>query len=210
MASFIVQHDRILAGISPGSQCQSRRSCPSAHPGKLSRGQCRSGARLPVSPGTQGHLWTARIAAVPGTDRWRCGLFESCAKRRHTASGVALDGAAADAHGGGDLSLGQIRVIAQHDRLALPLLVSRAAIWRGGFGPSMRTGGKSVGGGSFGGSGVAVAGGPVDAVPGRWRCFTSLRYSFRCTRSADIAAPTRKEYAPGRPWDLRQSASFAR
>jgi len=37
MASFIAQRDRILAGLSRGSHCQSQRSCPSAPPDNLRR-----------------------------------------------------------------------------------------------------------------------------------------------------------------------------
>lgn len=62
-------------------------------------------------------------------------------------------------------SLTSLGRTATANRLAL---ISRAVIWRGGVGPSMRIGGKSVGGGRL------------------------------------------KEYAPGRPWDLHQSAPFAR
>ena len=72
-------------------------------------------------------LLSRHSATVAGTGRLRSGLFESGAKRSHPASGMALHGAAADAHRGGDLGFGQIVVIAQDDRLALPSGSSRSA-----------------------------------------------------------------------------------
>ena len=50
----------------------------------------------------------------------RVGLFESCVQRGQPAGGAALHGARADAYRGGDLALGQARVVAQYDRPALP------------------------------------------------------------------------------------------
>jgi hypothetical protein len=47
-------------------------------------------------------------------------LVQSRAKRGQPAGSVAAHRAAADAHRRGDLALGQARVIAEHDRLALP------------------------------------------------------------------------------------------
>jgi hypothetical protein len=47
--------------------------------------------------------------------------FERFAERSHPAGGVALHGASADPHNGADLGLGQVRVVAEDDRLALPL-----------------------------------------------------------------------------------------
>src|SRR6202030_2858321 len=37
----------------------------------------------------------------------------------HAAGRVTFDGAAADAHGGGDVGFGQVGVVAEHDRFAL-------------------------------------------------------------------------------------------
>ena len=48
------------------------------------------------SRGPDQYLWTARIPTVLGMGGLRCGLFESCTKRSHPESGVALHGTAAD------------------------------------------------------------------------------------------------------------------
>ena len=47
-------------------------------------------------------------------------LLQGRTKGGHATGRVAFDGAAADAHAGGDVGLGQVGVVAQHDRLALP------------------------------------------------------------------------------------------
>jgi hypothetical protein len=51
----------------------------------------------------------------------RAGLFQSCTKGGQPAGSVAVHRTGADAHRGGDLALRQARVIAEHDRLALPV-----------------------------------------------------------------------------------------
>jgi hypothetical protein len=47
-------------------------------------------------------------------------LLQRGPERGHAAGRVALDRSAADPHGGGDLSLGEVGVVTQHDCLALP------------------------------------------------------------------------------------------
>jgi hypothetical protein len=83
------------------------------------------GARLYLlRGGMQGRAHTLR--EVMWLTGWWAGsqrllLLQRGPERGHAAGRVAFNRTAADPHGGGDLSLGEVSVVAQHDGLALPV-----------------------------------------------------------------------------------------
>ncbi len=87
-------------------------------------------ARIRSRPSGRGSTWSAAACSAARTYSAKsCGgpfrtallLLQRGPERGHAAGRVALDSAAADPHGVGDLGLGEVSVVAQHDRLALPV-----------------------------------------------------------------------------------------